>query len=145
MLKKSAVTAAALAALLTLAAGCAMERAPASLYQRLGGRAAISAVVDDAIGNISVDPRINKYFLHANATGLSNNLVDLICERTDGPCVYRGLDMSASHEGMNIRNDEFDALVEDLFKSLARFKVPEREQAEVKAILERMRNAIVAH
>ena len=142
MLKRSSFAAAALALLLVLAA-CAT--APPSLYQRLGGRAAISAVVDDAIGNISVDPRINKYFLHANAPGLGNNLVDLICERTGGPCVYRGLDMSASHEGMNISNAEFDALVEDLFKSLARFKVPEREQAEVKVTLERMRNAIVEH
>ena len=143
MLKRTSFAAAATLALLLVLAACAT--APPSLYQRLGGRAAISAVVDDAIGNISVDPRINKYFLHANAPGLGNNLVDLICERTGGPCVYRGLDMSASHEGMNISNAEFDALVEDLFKSLARFKVPEREQAEVKATLERMRNAIVGH
>ncbi|MEO8058283.1 MAG: group 1 truncated hemoglobin [Burkholderiales bacterium] len=142
MLKRSSPAAAALALLLSLTA-CATT--PPSLYQRLGGRAAIKAVVEDAIGNISVDPRINKHFLHANAPGLGNNLVDLICERTGGPCVYRGLDMSASHEGMNIRNDEFDALVEDLFKSLAKFKVPEREQAEVRTTLERMRNAIVGH
>lgn len=142
MLKKSALATAALAAWFALA-GCVTQ--PASLYQRLGGRAAISAVVDDAIGNISVDARINKFFLHANAPGLSSNLVDLICERTGGPCTYRGHDMSASHEGMNIRDAEFDALVEDLFKSLAKFKVPAREQAEVKVVLERMRNAIVGH
>lgn len=133
------------AALLLVAGLAACASAPPSLYERLGGRAAISEVVADAIHNISADPRINRHFLHANAPGLGNNLVDLICERTGGPCVYRGLDMSASHEGMNIRNDEFDALVEDLFKSLARFKVPAREQAEVKLVLERMRNAIVGH
>ncbi len=53
--------------------------------------------------------------------------------------------MADSHEGMHIRDDEFDALVEDLLKSLSKFKVPEREQRESVAILARMRNAIVGH
>ena len=135
-----------LLALTLAAAGCAHPAPPEpSLYQRLGGRAAINVIVVDSIGNVSADKRINARFAHIDANNLSDNLVDLICERTGGPCVYKGRNMADSHEGMNIRDDEFDALVEDLLKSMKKFKVPEREQQESVAILARMRNAIVGH
>ena len=137
-------TALAAIAALSILAGCAVPRPEPSLYQRLGGHPALTAVVDDAIGNVSTDPRINQRFANAGP-GLTNNLVELVCARSGGPCVYKGRDMSISHEGMQIRDDEFDALIEDFVKSLDKFKVPAREQRELLAILEQMRNAIVGH
>ena len=133
-------------------AGCAggqVAQAPAqapqkTLYERLGGRAAITAVVDDAIATVSVDPRIKSRFANAGP-GLTKNLVDLVCLRTGGPCKYTGADMATAHEGMFIRDEEFDALVEDMAKSLDKFKVPQREKDESLALLRQMRNAIVGH
>ena len=131
-------------------AGCATgqtAQAPTqapTLYERLGGRAAITAVVDDSIANVTADPRIKQRFANAGP-GLTKNLVDLICLRTGGPCKYTGADMATAHEGMFIRDDEFDALVEDMAKSLDKFKVPAREKAEALVILRQMRNAIVGH
>ena len=116
-----------------------------SLYQRLGGKDAITAVVDEAIGNVSADARINQRFVSAGSSALTKNLVELICARTGGPCTYAGRDMSAAHEGMNIRDDEFDALVEDLVKALDKFKVPAQEKAEVAVILGQMKSAITGH
>jgi hemoglobin len=124
-------------------AGCATE--PPSLYQRLGGRAAIEAMVNDSIVNISADTRINQRFHDLDAAKLGKNLVDLVCERTGGPCVYTGKDMSAAHEGMYISDAEFDALVEDMVKSMDKFKMPAREKAEVLALLGKTKNAIVGH
>jgi hemoglobin len=134
------------ALLITLAAaGCTTAPPPqATLYERLGGRAALTAVVDDAIVIVSADPRINRRFANAGP-GLTKNLVDLLCLRAGGPCKYNGLDMASAHEGMFVRDDEFDALVEDIAKSLDKFKVPAREKAESLAILRQMRNAIVGH
>jgi hemoglobin len=125
--------------------GCATPPPQPSLYQRLGGLPAIDAVVGDAIGNIAADYRINLRFTLAGLPQVKKNLAELVCERTGGPCVYKGADMSAAHEGMRIRDDEFDALVEDLVKSLDKFKVPPREKAELAAILAGMKNAIVGH
>ena len=121
----------------------ASTQAP-TLYERLGGRAAITAVVDDSIANVTADPRIKQRFANAGP-GLTKNLVDLVCLRTGGPCKYTGADMATAHEGMFIRDDEFDALVEDMAKSLDKFKVPAREKAEALVILRQMRNAIVGH
>ena len=143
------------AASLLLLVACAQSpsaRAPApasapaaSLYDRLGGRDAITVVVTDAIGNISSDTRINHRFGSADPAKLTKNLVDLVCVRAGGPCAYSGLDMSAAHEGMQIRDDEFDALIEDLEKSLTKFNVPAREKSEALAAMRQMRNAIVGH
>jgi hemoglobin len=51
--------------------------------------------------------------------------------------------MSSTHEGMKIRDDEFDALVEDMAKALDEFQVQPREKAELLGILGQMMNAIV--
>ena len=114
-----------------------------SLYERLGGIDAIKAVVDDFVGNVAADKRINKFFANTDIPRLKRNLVDQICQGTGGPCVYTGRSMKDAHAGMGIRNRDFNALVADLGKTLHKFKVPKREQHELVAILAPMRKDIV--
>lgn len=114
-----------------------------SLYVRLGGHAAIVAVVDDFVGNVTADKRINGFFAKANIPRLKAKLVEQLCAGTGGPCNYTGKDMRSAHAGMGIRTRDFTALVQDLGKSLKRFKVPTKEQNELVAILAPMRRDIV--
>ena len=114
-----------------------------TLYQRLGGKAAITAVVDDFVGNVARDKRINKFFAKANIPRLKRLLVEQICAGTGGPCTYTGRSMGDAHDGMGVSDMNFNALVEDLGKSLNIFKVPAREQKELVAILAPMRKDIV--
>jgi hemoglobin len=127
---KAALSGLALAIVLSACTQMAMKQ-PASLYDRLGGKSAITAVVDDFIGNVAADSRINGRFAGANIPRLKQMLVDQICAASGGPCTYTGRDMVAAHKGMNIREDEFGALVGDLVKSLDKFQVPEKEKGEV--------------
>jgi hemoglobin len=135
------------AALATTPAAAQMMSAPApmkkTLYERLGGVDAIKAVVDDFVGNVAADKRINRYFAKADIIRLKRNLVDQICQGTGGPCVYRGRSMKEAHAGMGVRGRDFNALVGDLGKSLNKFKVPAREQKELVAILAPMKKDIV--
>lgn len=117
--------------------------ANASLYDRLGGKPAITAVVDDFIGNIAADGRINGRFAKANIPHLKMELVEQICAASGGPCTYTGKDMVTAHRGMNIQGPEFDALVEDLVKTLDKFKVPAKEKGELLGALGPMKPAIV--
>ena len=108
-------------------------QAQKSLYGRLGGKAAIVAVVDDFVANCAADKRINAFFAATAAdknrlAAFKNKLVDQICEASGGPCKYTGKDMKTAHAGMGISNAEFNALVEDLTKSLDKFKVGKAEQ-----------------
>jgi hemoglobin len=114
-----------------------------SLYDRLGGKDAIVAVVDDFVGNVAADNRINRYFAKTDVPRFKRNLVDQICAGTGGPCTYTGRDMKTAHAGMGVTNADFDALVGDLVKTLDKFKVPEKEKGELLGILGPMRPSIV--
>ncbi len=115
----------------------------ASLYQRLGGYPAIQAVVDDFVGNVAADKRINRFFANTDIPRLKQNLVDQICAGTGGTCIYTGRDMKSAHAGMGVRSSHFGALVQDLQKTLRKFKVPKKEQGELLAILGPMKKDIV--
>jgi hemoglobin len=114
-----------------------------SLYERLGGKPAITAVIDDFIGNVAADTRINKRFGGADIPRLKARLVDQVCEASGGPCKYTGASMLDAHKGMNITDAEFGALVEDLVKSLDKFKVPAKEKNELLSALAGMKPDIV--
>ena len=115
-----------------------------SLYDRLGGKDAITAVVDEFVANVAADTRINAMFANADIPNLKTKLVDQICEATGGPCKYTGKNMKDAHTGMNIKDADFNALVEDLVKALDKFKVPEKEKNELLGALGKMKDDIVA-
>ena len=120
----------------------ALAQAP-SLYERLGGEKAISAVVDDFAGNVLADARINKKFADSNADRLVANLKTFMCMATGGPCQYTGQNMKEAHHRMGVTDGEFSALVEDLVKTLDKFKVPEKEKNELLSALGGMKKDIV--
>jgi hemoglobin len=116
------------------------------LYDRLGRRDAIAAVVADFVEQrVAKDGRINGFFASADLPGLETKLVDQICEATGGPCKYTGLykDMRTAHTGMAIKDADFTALVEDFKASLDQFHVGAAEQQELLAALGRMHDDIV--
>jgi hemoglobin len=117
--------------------------ATASLYERLGEKSAITAVVDEFVGNVAKDVRINGRFATTDIPKLKGHLVDQICAATGGPCTYTGRDMKTMHAGMQISNADFSALVEDLVAALNTFKVPETEQKELLGALGSMHSDIV--
>ena len=127
-----------------LAACQSMAPAPQkSLYDRLGGQPAITAVVDDFVGNVAADSRINGFFARTDIPRLKRLLVEQLCAGTGGPCTYTGRSMPEAHRGMHITDAQFGALVEDLQKSLNKFKVPEKEQSDLLAMLGPMKPSIV--
>ena len=114
-----------------------------SLYERLGGKTAITAVVDDFVARCAADARINGKFARTDIARLKESLVDQICEAAGGPCTYSGRDVRATHDGMAVTAGEFDALVEDLVATLDGFSVPEAEKGELLGVLGPMRADIV--
>ena len=114
-----------------------------SLFDRLGGKDAIVAVVDDFVGNVAADKRINGFFAKTDIAHLKMELVDQLCAATGGPCTYTGRDMKTAHAGMGVKSKHFNALVQDLGKSLNKFKVPKKEQKELVGILAPLKSDIV--
>jgi hemoglobin len=116
---------------------------PGSLYERLGGSEAITAVIDDFVARCAGDARINGKFARSDIARLKAMLVDQVIAATGGPATYKGRSMPETHRGMGVTAGEFEALVEDLMATLDRFAVPAAEQQELIAILAPIRSDVV--
>src|SRR5262252_3796190 len=124
--------AASAAAPATSPATAAAPAPPAgSLFDRLVGKPAITAVVDEFVARVAADKRINLRFINTDIPQLKIYLVDFVCVATGGPCKYEGRDMHAAHAGMQLVDEEFSALVEALAGALVKFNVGKREQNEI--------------
>jgi hemoglobin len=120
-----------------------------SLYDRLGGVYNIAAVVDDFIERLLVNqtlnanPAINLARARVPKAGLKFHVAALVCEVTGGPCKYTGRPMKQAHDHLNITDAEWQAMVDEFQKTLDKFQVPQREQAELVTIVESTKKDIV--
>lgn len=132
-----------------------MAAATPTLYARLGGVDAISAVVDEFIGRVAANPDMARTFKplldEVGAQGanspklisLRNNLIDQIGEASGGPQKYKGKDMVTAHKGMNITTVEFNSLAGNLSGALDKFSVPTAEKTELLTVIASLQPMIV--
>ena len=117
-----------------------------TLYQRLGGYDAISAVVNEFADRLVADKKLDRFF-GAMSTDSQDRFKQsntmLVCAATGGPCNYLGLAMTTSHEGMGVTNGDFDIVAGHLAATLDKFKVPAAEKEELLGIIGSMRGQIV--
>ena len=120
-----------------------------SLYERLGGVYSIATVVEDLIDRVMADPRLNanprvdEAHHKVPPAGFKYLVTEMLCGAAGGPQRYSGRDMDASHRDLAITASEWEAFMDDLQATLDKFAVPPGEQAEVKALVESTRAAIV--
>ncbi len=120
-----------------------------TLYERLGGVFAIAAVVDDFIDRIMHDPRlnanpkVNEAHHRVSRAGFKYLVTEQVCQVTGGPQRYTGRSMSDSHVHLDITEPEWQAFLDDFRQTLAKFGVPEAEQAELFALVESTKGDIV--
>jgi len=132
----------------SLALSSATAQKQASLYDNLGGKKAITAVVNEFVSRVAADNRINAYFQQTASdpkrlASFKAKLVDQICEASGGPCKYKGKSMKAAHMGMGVSGADFSALVEDLVGALDKFKVKEADKNALLGALGPMKSDIV--
>jgi hemoglobin len=134
-----------------------------ALFERLGGTAGISNIVEDLTPRVLEDPRVNwqrkgikrgGFSVHrgesvaweatpANVAKLKKHLVQFLALATGGPANYDGKDMRGVHSDLHVTNAEFDAAIGDLKATLDKLKIPNKEQKELLAIVESTRPQIV--
>jgi hemoglobin len=114
-----------------------------SLFERLGGEGAITAVVEDFSARCAGDSRINAKFARTDIPRLRSMLIDQVSEASGGPAKYTGRDMKTAHAEMAVTTGEFNALVEDLVATLKKFGVGKTEQDELLGILGPLKSDIV--
>ena len=115
----------------------------ASLYDRLGGPDVIAAVTDDFVAGVLGDRHLSRFFTGTLDSSLRQRVIDLLCEITGGPCVYKGRDMKAVHKGMGITDVDWKIAVDLFTKSLDKHHIAAHEHSEFLQIIRNMESQIV--
>lgn len=121
----------------SLAGGAAAADQP-TLYKRLGGYDAIAAVTDEFIARLAGDQQTKRFFIgfsDDSKTRIRQLVVDLVCNKSGGPCIYIGRDIKTAHAGSGITKADWDRSVTLFVETLNKFKVPEPEQKELAGLI----------
>lgn len=105
-----------------------------SLYERLGGYDAISAVASDLLPRLQSDPLLGRFWAHRGTDGLRREkqlLIDFLCANSGGPLYYTGRNMLTTHAGMGITESDWAVFLQHAAATLNKFEVPAAEQQEV--------------
>lgn len=89
-----------------------------ALYQALGQKQGLSALMDDFMTRLMADARMQPFFKDTNQTNFKAQLAEQLCQVSGGPCTYKGPDMKTAHNSMDINKTHFNALVEVLQLSM---------------------------
>jgi hemoglobin len=114
-----------------------------SLYDRLGGAAAIDAVVDRFYQRVTGDPDVAGYFTDADLARLRRHQAAFVSQAVGGPPGYGGRDVALAHKGLGVTGPAFDRVVEHLVETLRELEIRPAEIGEVGAILSPLREQIV--
>lgn len=117
-----------------------------TLYERLGGYDAISAVANNLVSRLQADAQLGRFWQHRGEDGVKREiqlLVNFLCSCAGGPMYYTGRDMKTSHKGMRISESDWAALIGHLQDTLAAFQVPQAEREAVVAFIQSTKSDIV--
>lgn len=109
-----------------------------SLYDRLGGYDAITAVVNNLLPRLQADAQLGRFWQNRGYDGIQREkqlLIDYLCANSGGPMFYTGRDMKVSHKGMKISESDWTAFLGHAGATFASMNVPKAECDDVVAFV----------
>src|SRR5258707_12142176 len=104
-----------------------------TLYERLGGYDAITAVANDLLPRLRADPQLERFWAHRGEDGVMREkqlLIDFLCASAGGPMYYRGRDMVLTHRGMPIRDNDWNVFLDHAPATRAKCRAAETEHPD---------------
>lgn len=114
-----------------------------TLYEKLGGEAAITAVVDGFYERVLADDSLVQFFEDANMQALRAHQVQFFSSVTGGPVEYTGDDMHEAHAHLDITHEHFGSVATHLQGTLEELDVPDEHIDEVVGAVAELEDDIV--
>ena len=114
-----------------------------SLYERLGGEDNIRNIASTILENHLANDAVKARYADSDPEKVIRIVTEFICAGTGGPQAYTGKDMLAAHKGMNVNEQEFVAVLDDILAALNSNGVGQREQEELLMIAYSLRGDIL--
>lgn len=122
---------------------CAPAEGTTSIYQAIGGRAAVVAAVEGFCGRLLADPTLSPYFPAGFGPRHRAYLVTVLGEALGGPERYRGPSIADAHRGLGISDAHFDRTAAHLGATLDDLGVPGHLAESIIEIVAGLRPAVV--
>lgn len=115
-----------------------------TLYERLGGEKGVRKLANDIADNHLKNPLIKTRFeAIEDLDKVKQYVYEFIGAGTGGPQTYTGRDMLTAHTGMNISEQEFIEVVDDIMKAMEKNGLGEAEKKDMLAIGYSLKNEII--
>jgi hemoglobin len=115
-----------------------------SLYSRLGGAEGIRKIIDDVIAAHLDNPVVGERFRKAeDISRLKTKAWEFFCAGAGGPETYTGKDMISAHKGMNITEQEYEAVTNDILSALKKNRIDDATAKDVTAILDSLKSQVI--
>jgi hemoglobin len=114
-----------------------------SLYDTIGGRAALTAAVDDFYGRLLADRVLGPLFPRGVGAKHRAYVITILGEALGGPERYRGPDLTAAHRSLGISDAQFDRAALHLYATLDGLSVPRHLADHIVGIVAGLRPAVV--
>jgi len=112
-----------------------MSTTTTTLYDRLGRREGIARITHTLIDNHLASPVVGVRFRAADHDKLERLAIEFFCAGSGGPEAYTGRDMLATHQGMNVSEQEFVAVIDDAMAALESHGIEPGTRNEVLGVL----------
>ncbi len=114
-----------------------------TLFDRLGGESGIRSIASDVVDLHCANPLIAARFSNSDVPKLKQLAGDFFITGSGGPQIYQGRDMVTTHKNMNISDNEFMAVVDDVMEALTKNSIGDAVKAEVLYIFYSLRPEVV--
>ena len=121
-----------------------MAAAEVGIYELIGGKPALVAVVDDFYERVLGDPQLAPFFAGASMPKLKGRQVEFFAAALGGPDVYEGRSMRQAHAGRGIGQADFDRVAVHLTGALATAGVPTETIAQIAETITPLASDIVS-
>jgi hemoglobin len=115
----------------------------ATIYERIGGHAAVATVVEEFYRRVLGDPALAPYFVGVDVERLKAHQRAFVAAALGGPGRYDGRTMAAAHSHLGVTGDAFDGVVNHLAGALADAGVDQATIQEIAGALLPLRAQIV--
>lgn len=105
-----------------------------SLYHQLGGKAAIDAAVEAFYVKVLADGRVKGYFENINMAKQRRKQKEFLSAAFGGPLPWTGKDMRTAHADLELKEEHFNAIAENLVATLNDLKIKQELIDQVVAI-----------
>lgn len=115
-----------------------------TLYQRLGSAEGIARIVDDVMAAHLDNPIVKTRFENTQDMARAKQMAcEFFCAGSGGPEAYTGKDMLTAHKGMNISEQEYLAVMDDIVGAMTKNAIEDGAKNEVVAILYSLKGNII--